>query len=404
MLATLTIASLACGAGCGAGEEDDATTARVVIKADPTDVPLRDASEAERTLFLKGDALFDKVFQDPDGIGPLYVRRSCGECHEGALRGPGVVRTMWVVLPDGTPSADQSKLPFGHSERNFTAAGASVPVVPPDDPSVRVSKRLPPVVFGRGYMEAVRDDEIERVAAEQQARPDAIKGRIHRVAYGSAMSADPAFHTLVKGDKGLIGRFGLKARLATLDDFTADAYAGDMGITSPLRPTELPNPDGLTDDAKPGVDIPLEELRQVTAYMRLLELPARKATPGETLFDASRCGVCHTPKLRTKADFPIAALRDIDAWLYSDMLLHDMGKDASDGSREGDALPSEWRTAPLIGLRHQRAFLHDGRARTVEEAILAHDGEGSQAKGSVDLFRALQPADRRALVAFVASL
>ena len=101
-------------------------------------------------------------------------------------------------------------------------------------------------------MEAVLDSEIERVEREQAARTDGIHGRINRVTYASEPNPDDLARTYAKGDAGLIGRFGLKARIATLDDFTADAFQGDMGITTPLRPVELPNPDGLTDDRQAG--------------------------------------------------------------------------------------------------------------------------------------------------------
>src|SRR6185503_11387239 len=100
----------------------------------------------------------------------------------------------------------------------------------------------------------ILDSEIQRVANEQAARSDAIKGRVNHVTYASEANTDKTYHSHVKGD-AVIGRFGLKARVATLDDFAADAFQGDMGITSPLRPNEFQNPDALTDDDKPGPDV-----------------------------------------------------------------------------------------------------------------------------------------------------
>ena len=115
-------------------------------------------------------------------------------------------------------------------------------------PTIRASRSrcaLGPPVLGRGYLEAVADAEIERVEAEQAARGDGIHGRINRVTFASQPEPRSDVRALPAGRRACIGRFGLKARVATLDDFAADALQGDMGITTPMRPTELPNPDGL---------------------------------------------------------------------------------------------------------------------------------------------------------------
>ncbi|WP_437737787.1 di-heme oxidoredictase family protein [Sorangium sp. So ce1335] len=396
--------------GCGAesGDEDvDPLAGIQIIGDDLSDIPLRGASAAQVARFKEGDRLFDFVFRERDGLGPLYIRASCAGCHEGAARGPGAVQKMVLVEADGvTPAADQAALPYGNTMRPYGVGGATTLVQPEDDLVLKLSQRLGPPVFGRGYMEAVDDAEIERVAAEQAARGDAIRGRINRVVFHSKKNADEAFHRFSEGDENLIGRFGFKARVATLDDFTADAYQGDMGITSPLRPSELPNPDGLTDDAKPGEDVDVETVNAVADYMRLLEIPKRApADPrGEALFVEADCAACHVPSLRTRADYPIAQLADIDAPVYTDFLLHDLGPDLADGLIDESASSTSWRTAPLIGMRHSTSYLHDGRARTIEQAILLHDGPGSEAAGSVAAFRALPREEREALIDFVRSL
>jgi CxxC motif-containing protein (DUF1111 family) len=266
-----------------------------------------------------------------------------------------------------------------------------------------MSLRVGVAVFGRGYIEAVDDAEILRVEAEQAQRTDGISGRVNRVTYASQANPDTRYHHHFAGETNLIGRFGLKARVATLDDFAADAAQGDMSITSPLRPNELPNPDGVVDDNKPGVDISVETINLLADYMRLLEMPRR--TPpegaGAALFASLNCATCHQPSLKTRADYPITALAGIDAPIFTDLLLHDMGDALADGMTDGTALPTEWRTAPLIGVRKQRSYLHDGRAKTVEEAILLHDGE---ARNAIDQFRGLSDADRATLVDYVTSL
>jgi CxxC motif-containing protein (DUF1111 family) len=360
--------------------------------------------------FNQGDALFEIVLREADGLGPLYTRQFCGACHseEDGLRGPGFAQKMSVVEADGlTPAADQSELAYGHTIHPFMAAGATTPILAPADPAVRVTNRLGPSILGRGYLEAVEDSEIERVAAAQAARADAIHGTINRVVYGSQPNPDPSFNAHQPGD-AVIGRFGLKARIATLDEFVADALQNDMGITSPLRPTEFANPDGLTDDLKPGIDATADDVNRRADYVRTVAIPWR-ATPdptGQALFDQALCSVCHVPTLHTQPGYPIAAMADIDAPVYTDLLLHDMGDGLSDSLAEGDGLagPRSWRTAPLIGMRFAREFLHDGRATTVRDAIAAHDGNGSEAHASVQLLSNLSDADQTALLDFVGSL
>jgi CxxC motif-containing protein (DUF1111 family) len=372
---------------------------------DPFDVPIEGATKDQVSQFLKGDAFFDVPFREPDGLGPLYIRIACSSCHTEATKGPGLVQKMVMVDPDGRPSDDQSKLPFGHTVRPQIAAGATIPILPPGDPAVQTTTRVGPSVLGRGYLEAVEDSEIERVAAEQSQRNDTIGGRINRVMYASEPNPDTTFGVYTKGDL-VIGRFGLKARVATLDDFTGDALQGDMGITNPLRPNELPNPEGLTDDAKPGVDIDADFLNAVANYLRLIAIPARRglSQQGRQLFERAQCSVCHVPSLRTRADYPLAQLRGIDAPIYSDLLLHDMGLQLADGIADGDSNWREWKTPPLIGLRFSRSFLHDGRAASIEEAIRLHGGTGSEGEGSARLFNELSDAERSALVAFVSAL
>jgi CxxC motif-containing protein (DUF1111 family) len=412
VLVALT-ASFALGGCSGDGAPASKTPTKPAETVQPArvrDVAIADISHELAATFHDGDFAFDLSMRDADGLGPLYTRTSCNACHDTASRGPGLVQKMSVVENDRvTPSADQSLLPFGHTVHPLVAGGGKTPILPPMDDSVLVSIRLGPPILGRGYMEAIDDAEIERVEKEQGERSDQIHGRINHVTYESEMSADPSFHTYAKGDS-VIGRFGLKARVATLDDFTADAFQGDMGITSPLRPDEIPNPDGLTDDAKPGIDVELSSVQSRAMYLRLLAIPARTDDArGRTLFDQVQCSACHVPTLHTRADYPIDQLADIDAPVYTDLLLHRMGPDLADGlpadpSVDWQASSLEWRTTPLIGVSLNHTFLHDGRATTVEEAILAHGGDGSEANDALDAFNALSDDDRKHLVAFVEGL
>lgn len=370
---------------------------------DAFDMPLAGVTSHQRTLFDEGDRLFGLPFRPVDGLGPLYIRTACSACHEEAGKGPGRVSKMAVVESDGiTPSADQSALPWGHTQRPYFVAGATRPIVAPTGVALKLSTRTGPAVLGRGYIEAVADEEILRVEAEQALRTDGVRGRINRVEHHSEANPEQVFHTLKKGDRNVIGRFGLKARSATLDDFTADAFMGDMGLTSALRPVEAANPDGLTDDERPGIDLPLLTVNHVADYMRLIEIPARVPNAeGSPLFARAGCDSCHVPSLRTRADYPIAQLAGVDAFIYSDLLLHDLGEGLADGMIDEQAGSRDWRTAPLIGVRFMRNYLHDGRASSVEEAVLAHGGE---AQVSVERFKALSGSEREVLLQFVQSL
>lgn len=401
--------------GLGAcGSQETTPSQEQVVTLDRSDLPLAGATPAEVERFDAGDALFETTLREADGLGPLYIRSTCIACHVDDARGPGLVTRLGIKHTGvEDPTTRGSLLPYGDAERPYIAAGATQALLAGPAPSVRRSIRLPPAVFGRGYMEAVDDAEIERLARDAAARSGPIRGEIHRVSYQAEANPESTFHSHAPGTTKLIGRFGLKARIATLDEFTADALQGDMGLTNPLRPHELPNPDGLTDDAKPGVDLDLESVNLIADYVRLLEIPERRRTStsaaqrdglGAMLFERVQCAMCHVPTLRTRKDYPIASLADIEAPVYTDFLLHDMGQDLNDGVQEGDASGRQWRTAPLIGLRFFSGFMHDGRAKSVQEAILAHASEGSEASQSVQAFEALTPEDRSALVGFVSQL
>jgi CxxC motif-containing protein (DUF1111 family) len=394
---------LACSPGAGqVGSPADAGPGEDLMAA-----PLQGASQDQIDRFYAGEERFHVFFIDVGGLGPLYIRKACSACHDNAGRGPGSVEKMVLVGADGiTPLADQSPLAYGHTVRPYVAAGATTPIVPPIDlPSLKLTQRGGPPIFGRGYMEAVADSEIERVEAEQAARTDGISGRINRVTFHSEANPGQTVHTYQPGQGDLIGRFGLKARIATLDDFTADAFQGDMGITSPMRPAELPNPDGLTDDGKPGVDTDFDTLNVVSDFTRLVEIPRRTLDPkGAALFSSVNCDVCHVPSLATRSDYPIALLAGIDAPVYTDFLLHDMGEWLADGLVDESATGQEWRTAPLIGLRFLKTYLHDNSASTLKQAVLMHEAKGSEANESIALFRSLSSADQAALLSFVGSL
>jgi CxxC motif-containing protein (DUF1111 family) len=383
----------------GSDANPDAPT--TVLNA--SDVPIDALPRDDVAGFDVGDALFDLPFRPSDGLGPLFIRTACSACHQEGSRGPGLVQRMAIVEPDGvTPAGDQSALAYGSTMRPGLAAGATSPIAAPTVPAVKVTIRLGPPVLGRGYIEAVDDAELVRLEAEQAGRGDGVHGKIARATFASVPNPDPAFGSYQQG-QAVIGRFGVKGRIATLDDFTADAFQGDMGLTTPMRPAELANPDALNDDQHAGIDLDLGHVDQIAFYLRRIAIPRRIGLTdrGAALFAATGCAVCHVPTLRTRTSYPIPALAGIDAPIYSDLLLHDMGAELADGITEAGASSRQWRTAPLIGLRFARTYLHDGRARNVTDAVLAHGGEAGAA---VSAFQALAQDDQRVLIEFTEAL
>lgn len=391
LLALLAVTLAPAMPGCGRGPEGPGLT---VVSDDPSDEPIAGASDDDRRVFTEGDRLFERVFRPTQGLGPVFIQSSCRACHGAAGRGPGSVTRMVLVADDGfTARPDPAhRLPFGTTARPQFTAGATRGVTPPTLPSAErmlVSSRVGPAVFGRGWIEAVTDEAILAQEARQAAAGGAISGRANRLA------------------DGRLGRLGVKARLADIDAFTAEAFQGDMGLTSSRVPAEVPNPDGLADDLRPGVDLSDEVVRAAAGYVRRLAIPARNGLTdaGRRRFEGAGCATCHVPSLPTRADFPVAAMAGREAAVYSDLLLHDMGPSLADGVEgEGTATGREWRTAPLVGLRFFRTFLHDGRARSVEEAVRMHGGDGSEAQASARAFEDLSPAERAALLDYVRRL
>jgi CxxC motif-containing protein (DUF1111 family) len=388
--AVLTLAGCATPEPAAPAAEPAAAPPLRRVVEDPSDAPIPGLDPESLALFEEGDARFERPFREAQGLGPLYIHRACTNCHEHDARGPGTVRRI-ARSGENAPA-----LPFGDVVRPRTTAGARTPIRAPEHPAIRETIRLPPAVFGRGYLEAIPEATILAHEAAQAARDDGIHGRAARLA----------------GREGAIGRFGHKARETSLEEFIADALHGDMGLTSPRRPEELPNPDGLRDDARPGIDVSEADIRLLAGYVRLLAIPRREAiergdeivSRGAALFEQVRCAVCHVPSMRTRADHEHPALRDVEVALYTDLLLHDLGEGLADGIAEGAANGRQWRTAPLIGIRHLRALLHDGRASTIREAIEAHASPGSEANDSVARFRALSADEQLALIEFVRAL
>jgi len=280
----------------------------------------------------------------------------------------------------------------------------------PLDPATTLSPRVASPMIGLGLVEQIHPADILARADPDDGDGDGISGRPNIV-------RDPATGQLT------LGRFGWKAQQPTIRAQSADALAGDIGISSPEAPRHrgdctqaqtacLAMPTGV--QARLGdTEAPPPVMDLITFYSQNLAVPARRdagrpgVLAGKKVFYDLGCISCHTPKFVTRRDAPNKAQSFQLVWPYSDFLLHDMGEGLADGQAVGDAGGSEWRTPPLWGIGLTKTvnghtfFLHDGRARNLTEAILWHGGE---AKAARDRFAAATAADRSALVEFLESL
>jgi CxxC motif-containing protein (DUF1111 family) len=263
-----------------------------------------------------------------------------------------------------------------------------------------ISPRVAPPVFGLGLLEAVDESSILALADEQDLNKDGISGK-------------PNYAWNIVEGKKTLGKFGWKAANPSILQQSAGAYNEDMGITSFVFPHESSTGqsqyDGLDDEYEVSDSI----LYAVEFYIRTLAVPARRnaddamVLQGKKIFTEAKCVACHVPRLRTKVDVSFPEISNQVIFPYTDMLVHDMGTELADNRPDYDATGQEWRTAPLWGIGLTRVvnghqnFLHDGRARTLMEAIMWHGGEAEQSK---EYIRTISGSDRAALIKFLESL
>lgn len=442
-----------------------AATVRAMTNANAFSQPSKNISFEDELTFKVGNGLFRKLWVSSpsstlasDGLGPLYNARSCQRCHLKDGRGHppegpddnAISMFLRVSIPaDTLPMVEEiagyiATLPeptYGTQMQDFSLAGhpaeyslqieyeeIEVPLsggeiaylrkptytaadlgYGPLHPEAMLSPRVAPQMIGLGLLEAIPAADILALADPDDADGDGISGR-------------PNIVWSVEFDQPMLGRFGLKAGNPTIREQSAGAFAGDIGISNPLLPaawgectqaqkTCRSAPHGDNDER--GFEIDAEGLDLVTFYSRNLAVPARRnvndpnVLRGKEIFYTSGCTSCHRPSFVTHrlADQPEQSFQLI--WPYTDMLLHDMGPGLADNRPEARATGSEWRTPPLwgIGLTKQVSghtyFLHDGRARSLLEAILWHGGEAQTQRDAVVK---LPPKDRAALITFLESL
>ncbi len=442
-----------------------AATVRVRRDADAFSQSSGNITFEDELNFKVGNGLFRKLWVSSpsstlasDGLGPLFNARSCQRCHIKDGRGhppesaqdnaismflrvsiPGApqdaiseIEGYLASRPDptyGTQLQDfavqghpsEYRLEITYEEEIVTLAdGVQVSLRHPTyvaadlgygplHPDAMLSPRVAPQMIGLGLLEAIPAADILAGADPEDRDGDGISGRPNVVW--------SAVH-----DKPMLGRFGWKAGNPTILEQSASAFVGDIGISNPVFTAGAGECTDLQADCKAAVhgdgddriyEIDAEGLDLVTFYSRNLGVPARRdvADPqvlrGKEVFNETRCTACHTPSFVTHRlnEQPEQSFQLI--WPYTDMLLHDMGPDLADNRPEARATGTEWRTPPLwgIGLTQQVSghtyFLHDGRARSILEAVLWHGGEAS---GQRDAVVEMSTADRDALIAYLESL
>lgn len=417
-----------------------------------------------KMTFLLGEALFEKLWvsapsstKASDGVGPLYNARSCARCHPNAGRGhppenssdTATSMFMRLSIPGGVDVpeikdyiATQAEPTYGHQFQDIAVggllpegqiqvhyqdviielAGDEVATLRaptyrlknlgygPMHPDVMSSPRVAQQMIGLGLLQAIPARDIIAGADPDDANNDGISGRLQTI-------LSPEYF------EPMLGRFGHKAGTATVYQQSSAAFHSDIGISTPLFPDGWGEctsaqldcraaPDG-NSAVNSDLEIPADAMQAVSFYAENLAVPARRnidapqVLRGKELFYQTGCIACHRPKFVTHR-LPDRSEQSFQLiWPYSDLLLHDMGEGLADNRPEGRATGREWRTAPLwgIGLTKQVSghsyFLHDGRARTLFEAVLWHGGEAEAAKHKVTQ---MPKSDRDALIKFLESL
>ncbi len=367
---------------------------------DLLDGQIEGLSYAQNQQFLAGDAAFnDEVFTARAGLGPVFVATSCGSCHAGDGKGhPFTTLTRFgqtdstgnKFLHLGGPQLQERALP-GYAPEQIPAGAA-------------FSKFTPPANTGLGFLELVPDADILAMADPLDLNGDGISGVPNWIALPAYITPHP---NAIAQNGRYIHRFGKKAAAYSLLHQTVNAYNQDIGITSSFEPYDVYS--GLEIDP----EVSNQTINNVVFYLQTLKAPVQRnpndpqVIKGKDLFIQMGCENCHRQTLSTGFS-PIAALSNTTFHPYTDLLLHDMGPGLDDGYTEGNAKTAEWRTPPLWGLGlspnsqgGQYFLMHDGRAKSIEAAILLHGGEGAASRNK---FGQAADAEKNAVLTFLKSL
>jgi CxxC motif-containing protein (DUF1111 family) len=407
-LATFALAFLALpGTGCDTGDQGALDTeAQGFVSNLDFSKPIAGLSSAESARFTAGKTAFSTAEEVDEGLGPVFNDVSCIACHSQSGTGGGSERieTRWGNTVNGVFDPLASKggsLQQDHGIGQVNKPDGSLcavfnPEAQPAGSNTLAFRRTTPL-FGLGLVNATPDSVFTGLAAQQKAQNATIAGRANMVA------------NLDQGGKLTVGKFGWKAQVPTLHQFSGDAYLNEMGITSAQFPNEN-CPQGncalLACNPVPELnDADGEDVEAFADFMTLLAPPPRgtittAVTAGQTVFTNTGCAFCHTPDLKSGSS-PVAALANKTYHPYSDFLLHDMGSNGDGIGGQGQAKPHEMRTAPLWGVRGISKLLHGGTAVDFEQAIQQHGGQGSTARSK---FNTLTATQKSQLFAFLNSL
>lgn len=327
----------------------------------------------------QGQDMFTRDLTPDQGLGPLFNGQACDTCHNNSagatfVGGMGVTPDTFVTRIGRIEHGQFSLVPgHGPIARQHSVAELGVPCglptgVPPS--ANATSLRSAPTLRGSSLLDNVRVGDIDRA---RLAEPDAVRGRFNILADGRP------------------GRFGWKAQTATLVEFMGEAFRDEIGLTNPLAPRDFAAGCGQSRQTEADA----APLTSLVAFLNSIDppvpAPACINSPGAAVFAAIGCAQCHTPSLPGPGSAaPVFA--------FTDLLLHDMGPGLADGFVQGSASGSEFRTAPLWRVSDRAHFLHDGRAHSVTDAILAHGGQAAAAKAA---FTALSGSDLQALLDFL---
>jgi CxxC motif-containing protein (DUF1111 family) len=401
-------------------------------------------SESREEVHEIGDLAFEQTFISAPslinpGLGPVFNNVSCTSCHinDGRGKPPGPSEQISSLLirvsipgtaPNGGPmpvpgfgvqlqqrgifgAAPEALVKLTYTEQQYQFKDGEtyslrMPTYTLSDPytslpgDLMISPRIAPPVCGLGLLEAIDESEILSHADVNDQDDDGISGK-------------PNYVWNVAEGKKTLGKFGWKANNPTILQQTAGAYNEDIGVTSYIFPEESSLGQNQYDNRDDEYEISDSLLHAVSFYIRTLAIPARRNADqpeilaGKKMFMDAQCGACHVPRMRTKTDVAFPEISNQVIFPYTDLLLHDMGPELADNRPDFDADGQEWRTPPLWGIGLTRVvnghqnFLHDGRARTLMEAVMWHSGEAAQSR---DFVKNLSKNDREVLIKFLESL
>ncbi len=373
--------------------------------------PIDGLSASQLAAHLQGDEQFGKIFGVEDGLGPIFVNTGCENCHIADGKGHPFIQLKRFGKMNLNGTFDPMIEYGGPQLQQRSVSGYSPEEIPVEATGVTIL--MPPSVTGLGLLAAVADASILSLADPDDANSDGISGVPNYVFPPEYFQPLSGFH--IENNGKYIGRFGRKGGAITLLQQIVEAYHNDIGITTDFLPDDLYNPSvgPGSGDIVPDPELSASIVSNVEFYIRTLKPPPRRnendpdVKAGELIFNQINCSGCHVSTLLSGPS-EIEALNQKEFHPYSDLLMHDMGSELDDYYTEGIAQTNEWRTTPLWGLglapnsQGQKSFfLHDGRAKTIEEAIGFHGGEASQSKSN---FINLSESDKQKLLKFLQSL